>query len=182
MGVGAAARRCDAVVAVGVDGSADGTWAPRASNRRPRDGTAFTDGIGRELVSRSRTAWSESRCCFPLVDPPSLRSTSGSMITLSSRNRADDDEKNRAWCARPRCRCAIRPTRIAIWRGLRSRCPLSALGTGAVNHEGLAVAGHLHRRSSLDRDAGHRAAVRPVPRSLPPVILKTPSSPYRAVR
>ena len=92
---------------------------------------------------------------LPLVDPPSLRSTSGSMITLSSRNRAVHGEKNRVRCARLRGHARFaRHDRDPAWPAWRSRCPLSARTGAREPREGLAVDGHLHRRSSLDRDAG----------------------------
>jgi hypothetical protein len=56
VGVGATSRRRHAVSAVGLDKSASGTCGARASDRRHRDSTAFTDRPARVSASRSGTA------------------------------------------------------------------------------------------------------------------------------
>src|SRR5712691_3273627 len=67
VGLGATPRRCHAVVAVGLDRSADGRCAARGSDRRPCDGAPFTEGTARAGTSRSRVAGARSWCVLSLM-------------------------------------------------------------------------------------------------------------------
>ena len=92
---------------------------------------------------------------FPLVEALGLRSASRSVITLSSRDRAVQGEKNRVRCERPRCHARFaRHHRDEAWPAWRWGCPLSARTRVRERREGLAPDGCQHRRSSPDRDAG----------------------------
>src|SRR3989442_4213338 len=129
VGVGATPRRCHAVVAVGLDRSAGGTGAARASNRRPSNGAAFTDGAARVDASRSRTSGTRPCRCLSLMlmvvyGRPETRSTGRHESPLYNARRI-------MYGVRGGDATRVRPAAIAMTRGTPGAGGvLAALGRG----------------------------------------------------